>query len=75
MTWQRETGTTPSQGQRAPERGIEEEERQKEESERWRGSERGIAFLFAAVCSAQSRGRLKMGQDRFYQALFSLPLD
>lgn len=42
----------------APERGIEEEERQKEESERWRGSERGIAFLFAAAYSAQRKGRL-----------------
>lgn len=44
MTWQRETGTEP-EPVTAPERGEEEEgERQKEESERWRGNERGIAF-------------------------------
>ncbi|KAK2920993.1 hypothetical protein Q8A73_000478 [Channa argus] len=42
----------------APERGEEEEERQKEESERWRGSEKGIATLFATAFSAQRKRRL-----------------
>ena len=72
MTWQRETGTEQSQGQ-APERGIEEEDTQKEESERWRGSERGKAFLFAAsYCAQRKRKTVKMGQNRFCQTPFFL---
>jgi len=60
----------------APEREIEEEERQKEESERWRGSERGIAFpARRRVQRSVKRKTVKMWQRRFYRASFSLPLD
>lgn len=65
VTWQRETGINQSQGQRLRERHRRREQTQKrEESEGWRGSERGkkLHFPFAAACCAHrrlwSRGRI-----------------
>lgn len=71
MTWQRETDR--KQPGTAPERGIEEVERQKEESERWRGSERGIVSgsfsVLRRIQRSEKRKTVKMGQDRFLSSV------
>lgn len=72
VTWQwgnrhkTEPGTVPERGK--------EEERQKEQSEWWRGSERGTALRFAATYSAQRKGRTWDGEDRFDRAAFTVGL-